>query len=133
MNIKKHYIYNDKFILHVLDLNQIHLATDEDKAHGIDFWAKLFKAKTWEDLKMLTTNNNTDNEMLEETCKTIFKLNSDTAVRYWCEAQEEGERIMLTYKNMLAEKDNELAEKERQLDALKAQVASLEAQLKQNE
>ncbi len=49
MNVKKHYIYNDKFTLNVLDLNQIELATDEDKAYQIDYWARLFKAKTWED------------------------------------------------------------------------------------
>ena len=90
LNVKKHYIYNDKFTLHVLDLNQIHQATKQDKAHG--------------------------------------------AVRYWCEAREEGERIMLTYKNMLAEKDselaeknNKLAEKDSELATLQAQVASLQA------
>ena len=90
LNVKKHYIYNDKFTLHVLDLNQIHQATKQDKAHG--------------------------------------------AVRYWCEAREEGERIMLTYKNMLARKDselaeknNKLAEKDSELATLQAQVASLQA------
>ncbi|MDE7201742.1 MAG: Rpn family recombination-promoting nuclease/putative transposase [Lachnospiraceae bacterium] len=31
MNVQKHYIYNDKFALNVLDLNQIKLVTDEDK------------------------------------------------------------------------------------------------------
>lgn len=49
MNVRKHYIYNDKFTLNVLDLNQINLATGEDKAYKIDFWARLFKAKTWEE------------------------------------------------------------------------------------
>ena len=48
MNVKKHYIYNDNFTLNVLDLSQIELATDEDKAYKMDYWAKLFKAKTWE-------------------------------------------------------------------------------------
>ena len=37
----------------MLDLNQIHLATEEDKVYRIGYWAKLFKAKTWEDLNML--------------------------------------------------------------------------------
>ena len=48
MNNNQHYIYNDNFTLNVLDLNQIELATEEDKAYKIDYWAKLFKAKTWE-------------------------------------------------------------------------------------
>lgn len=33
----------------MLDISQIELATDEDKAYKMDYWAKLFKAKTWED------------------------------------------------------------------------------------
>lgn len=47
MNLKYHYIFNDNFTLNVLDLNQIHLATEEDKAWGLDYWAKLFKSTTW--------------------------------------------------------------------------------------
>lgn len=46
MNIKKHYIYNYNFTLNVLDLNHIELATNEDKTYKINYWAKLFKAKT---------------------------------------------------------------------------------------
>jgi hypothetical protein len=33
----------------MLSLKQIGLATDEDKKYKIDTWAKLFKAKTWEE------------------------------------------------------------------------------------
>lgn len=129
MNVKKHYIYNDKFTLNVLDLNQIHLATDEDKAYGIDYWARLFKAKTWEDLKMLAEKDDT----LEETCETMYKLNQDTAIRYWCEAREDGERILRTYKTWLAEKDNELARKDSELAEKNARIAYLEAQLNQKQ
>lgn len=125
MNVKKHYIYNDNFTLNVLDLHQIHLATDEDKACQIDCWARLFKAKTWEDLKMLAEKNDT----FEETCETIFKLNQNDAVRYWCEAREDGERILRTYQRLLAEKDNELAEKNNALAEKEARIAYLESQL----
>lgn len=108
INIKKHYIYNDKFTLNVLDLTQIHLATEEDKAYKIDYWAKLFKAKTWEDLKMLAQNNS----VFEETCETVYKLNQDKEVRYLCEMREEGQRILRTYQNMLKARENALAEKD---------------------
>ena len=37
----------------MVDLTNISLATAEDKRYNIDKWAKLFKAKTWEDIKML--------------------------------------------------------------------------------
>lgn len=45
-NIKNNHIYSDNFILSVVDLSRIDLATEEDKAYGIDYWAALFKAKT---------------------------------------------------------------------------------------
>jgi len=41
------------FLLCVLSLNQIKLATDEDKKWHINEWARLFKATTWEKLKMI--------------------------------------------------------------------------------
>jgi len=33
----------------VLDLSRIDLATEEDKQYQLDYWAALFKAKTWEE------------------------------------------------------------------------------------
>ena len=112
MNVKKHYIYNDKFTLNVLDLNQIKLATDEDKKWKLDLWARLFKAKTWEDLKMLAQ----EDKIFNDAGETIFKFNQDEKVRYWCEAFEEQERFELSikqsYKKFLAEKDAIIAEKE---------------------
>ena len=38
-------------------MRRIDLATDEDKAYHIDAWARMFKAKSWEDLKMEATKN----------------------------------------------------------------------------
>lgn len=42
MNPKKHRIYSDNFHLSVLDLTQIELATEEDRAYRIDRLAALF-------------------------------------------------------------------------------------------
>lgn len=152
MNVQNHYIYNDKFTLNVLDLNQNHLATDEDKQWKLDYWARLFKSTTWEELKMLAQQNDT----FMETCETIFQKNQDRNVRYWCEAREEAERIARSVEreyqrerqqnlaalaemrntiqeqsNALAEKDNALAEKNNALAELRAQIATLMAQLNQ--
>lgn len=77
----------------MLDLNQIELATDENKAYRFDYWARLFKAKTWKDLKLLAQKD----EIFEETCDAVFTLNQDDKKRYWCEAHEEGKRIGRTY------------------------------------
>jgi hypothetical protein len=37
----------------VVDLTQIKLATTEDRTRHRDLWAAFFKAKSWEELKML--------------------------------------------------------------------------------
>ena len=52
MDIVQHRIYSSKFAVNVLDLSHIELATEEDKEWNLDFWAKLFKAKTWEEIKI---------------------------------------------------------------------------------
>lgn len=129
MNVKKHYIYNDNFTLNVLDLNQIHLATEEDKAYEIDYWAKLFKAKTWEDLKMLAQKN----DAFEETCETVYKLNQDENVRYLCEMREEGHRILRTYESLLKNRDAVLAENAATLAEKDAKLAEQKAELSEKD
>lgn len=73
MNVKNNTIYSDKFILSVVDLNYIHLATDEDKQYQIDYWASLFKTTTWEEIEMLAENN----PYMQEAFDTIYQLTSD--------------------------------------------------------
>ncbi len=54
--------------------------------------------------------------VFQETCETVFRLNQDKKVRYWCQAREEAERIARTtkqdYEKRLAKKDKALAEKD---------------------
>ena len=56
-NIRTQQTYSRKLSLNVLDLTQIDRATEEDKCFGIDRWAALFRATTWEELRMITKNN----------------------------------------------------------------------------
>ncbi len=146
MNVKKHYIYNDKFTLNVLELNQIELATDEDKKWKLDYWERLFQAKTWEELKMLAQQDT----VFMETCETIYQKNQDDVARLWCEASEEAARTARTIQKKhekalaerdavivkqetkleeqekrLTEKDNELAEQEKKLAGKDAELERL--------
>lgn len=57
LNEKNHHEYSDKFTLRVLDLTQIQIATEEDKIYYFDRWAKLFKATTWEEFKMIAADD----------------------------------------------------------------------------
>lgn len=76
--------YTSKFVLNVLDLTHIELATEEDKTYGIDAWARLFKARTWEDLKMIAKQNST----LQQASETLYTLNCDQTIRDMARARE---------------------------------------------
>ena len=88
MNVKNFNTYSSKFVLSVVDLTKVELATEEDRAFRIDYRAKIFKAKTWEDLKMLVK----DNEYLEEAANSLYVANADEIVRQQCRAREDAER-----------------------------------------
>ena len=87
MDMNKHRIYSDKFQVNVLELKQIELATEEDKEWNLDFWAKLFKARTWEELKMIAK----DNEYFTEASNTLCDLYADFNVRERCRDREDYE------------------------------------------
>ncbi len=84
-NAKDGYLYTDKFNILVVELSQTDLATAEDKSYGIDKWAKLFKATTWEEIKMLTKENPSMNSAAE----SIYLSNSDENIRELCRRRED--------------------------------------------
>ena len=134
MNVKNHRIYNDKFRLSVVDLTQIKLATEEDKAYEIDHWARLFKAKTWEDIKMLAEKN----EYLQEAAQSVYMANAEEIIRQKCLAREEAERHERTLKRDMKKllEENvavkaEYAAVKEENAALSARIAELEALLAQ--
>ena len=53
LNVKNYRPYSTLLNINVLYLSQIHLATEEDKTNNLVYWAKLFQASTWEDMKCL--------------------------------------------------------------------------------
>ena len=115
LNVRNYHLYSDKFVLSVLNLNRIDLATEEDKAYEIDYWARLFKARTWEELKELVK----DNEYLQEAADSIYKANADEIVRQQCRAREEAERRERTLEREIKLLSDEKA-------GLKEKVESLE-------
>ena len=105
MNIKNHDIFSDKFQLRVVELNQIHLATEEDKQYGLDYWAYLFKAKTWEELKTMATKN----EYLEETAKTLYTLSSDKLIQEACRRRDDYNKQTNYFVNKIDEQATTIA------------------------
>lgn len=73
LNLKTHKPYSDKLQINVLDLTQEKLATQEDIDSGLLYWAMLFKAKTWEEIKMLAK----ENEIFEDVAVSMARTLSD--------------------------------------------------------
>lgn len=86
-NVKNQQIFSDKLCISVVDLTQIELATEEDKKYGIDLWARILKATTWEEINMLAQNN----EYLQETACAVCELTEEEQIRQQCQAREDYE------------------------------------------
>lgn len=129
MNVRNHRIYNDKFKLSVVDLSKIELATEEDKAFQIDYWARLFKAKTWEEIKMLAEKN----EYLQEAAQSVYVANADELIRQKCRAREEAERHERTLKRNIKKLQEENSSLQEEISTLQKENSSKDAYIAQLE
>ena len=118
INVKKHYIYSDNFILSVVNLSQIDLATEEDKKYHIDYWVNLFRATTWEEIHMHAVKN----DYIKEAAETIFQLSADEQIRERCLARKEYYREIRTYKKIIAEKDSIIQQLSAELTELRGEA-----------
>lgn len=129
LNIKNHTVYSDKLRLSVLDLTQIALATEEDKRYHIDRWAALFKAATWEELKMYAQKD----EYIQEASSTIYQLSQDESVRLQCEAREDYYRRQRSVQLQMEEKDSRIEEQNQQLAQKDSRIEAQDRQLAQKD
>ena len=141
LDIVQHRIYSSKFAVNVLDLSHIELATEEDKSWSLDFWAKLFKTRTWEEMKMIAK----DNEYFTEASNTLCDLYADFNVRERCRDREDyeleqkylhdtiaqqGDKI-IQQESMLAQKDDMLAQKDGMLAQKDSELAQQAVELEE--
>ena len=134
-NKKTGHLYSSKFSIHVLDLTRIDLATAEDQNYEIDRWAKLFKAKTWEELRMIAKNN----PDLLQASKYLYTVNADEIIRQQARARADAEfwernknakikqleDTIIEQDNTIAENQKLLAEKDAELLRLQKELAKL--------
>ncbi len=118
-NVKNHRIYTDKIRLSVVELNHIELATEEDRLHKIDQWAKLFKAKTWEELKAMAATD----QYMESAADTMYELSADRMIREQCRRRAEYELYQKYQAEENARKDAVIAEQSAVIEDLKRQLA----------
>jgi hypothetical protein len=103
------------------------MATEEDEKHKIDTWAKLFKATTWEEIKMITSANPSMNSTAEE----IFAANSDFMIAEQCRVREDNIIHERRMKEALVEKDNKIEEQAKELKEQAELIAILQKQLEE--
>ena len=124
-NVKNHRIYTDKMWLSVVELNSIDLATEEDRRYHIDQWAKLFKAKTWEELKSMAIAN----QYMESAVSTIYELSVDESVQEQCRRWAEYEYYQKRKDEQIAELEQESADKDVVIANMGAEIADKTAEL----
>lgn len=124
INIKNYRKYSDNLTLNVLDLSHIELATEADRKYHIHKWAMLFKATTWEEIKMIAENN----EYLNEASKTMFRMSADELVRKRCRDREEYYQDLKNYERVIAEKDRRYKQAIAEIEQLRAEVERLKKQ-----
>ena len=134
------HIYSRDFSLRVLYLNHTDMATDSDKASGLDYWAEAFLATTWEELKALADKGDIFRKVAEE----MYTVNADVSQRSIAEAHRKYVETYTTLKNGFErEKKRADAEEHRaniaeqrandekqRADNAEARVRELEAMLK---
>lgn len=121
INMKNYQVYSDNLTLYVTDLSRIDLATEEDKQYHIDSWARLFKATTWEELKMTASKN----DALYAAAKALFYKSSDEEIRMRCLDREEYYADLRNYERTISEMTNDV-------ETYRKALLEKEQELKQN-
>ena len=125
-------VHTDRFNLLVISLNQIELATSEDTTNNVDAWAKLFKSKTWEELKMVAK----DNDYMTSAVQTVYLSNEDKVIAKIARERDEFLRSEAYRNNLLkeqsaiiAEQNSTIAEQNSTIAELNDTIAKLQAEI----
>lgn len=127
MEEKDHKIYSDKLQIVVLQLNQINLATEEDKVHNIHRWARFFKATTWEELHMLAK----EDAIFHEAATTIQQITAEEIHRENLRCREKYLLSMRTRDFIEAQQKNTIALQAEEISQLKEQISQQSVQISQ--
>lgn len=126
-NVKKHTDYSSKFSIRVLLLNHLENATEEEKAdpNGLYFWAKLFRAKSWEELRMIAENN----PRMESFVGTVRKLTEEEKVAQACEARRRYTQDVATYEYEIRTRQQMLEDTQGKLEDTQGKLEDTQGKL----
>jgi predicted transposase/invertase (TIGR01784 family) len=115
-------LYSSKFLISVVDLTQINLATEEDIQAHRDLWASFFKATRWEELKMLAQQDID----IAKAVTMVHKLFEDKEFRQQYEAHEDRIRQQLDHDYWY---DTEIKKRDAALADMSASIADKDAEI----
>lgn len=125
MNVKTHKIYSDKFQLYVLCLPKAEEPVDDDRLFHTDIWAKFFKARTWEDIKILAEKD----KGVASAVETVYELEADDMIRQKALAREDYLRRQRTQVRKLARLEGQLSCAEKQLNTTQKKLNTTQEKL----
>ena len=125
LNVNNFQKYTDKFTLSVLSLSCIDKATAEDKASHLDEWAAMYKARKWEELRMLAQKN----PDIDNAVTTMFTLSNEKIVKEQMRAREDYYRLQRSYDRLIKDQEKELAENEKELTVQRKELADSKKEL----
>lgn len=88
-----------------VNLTRIDLATEEDHLYCVTDWGRLFKATSWEELKMLAQ----ENPSMDYTISSIYQLAEDEKIRHQMYRREENE---ILHRQMIENEEKAMAKAE---------------------
>ncbi len=115
------HVFTGNFSIHVLDLSQLDNVPEEQPSSEIFTWARLFRATTWEEIKMLAE----ENKAIQEVSEHLHILTKDEKIRLQCEGREMYERDMASARGdgkRIINRLNQLLLDDDRLDDLKRAV-----------
>ena len=124
LNVKNHKVFSDKLCLREVDLTHIELATEEDKAWKIDYWARLFTATTWEDVKMIAEKD----IHMKAAAEEMYVLSADELIQQRCRARDDYMKNENTRNKLMKELTEENTQLKNEIELLKKQLAEAHSQ-----
>ena len=92
---------------------------------SLSFRASLFKARAWEELHILSQNN----EYLKEASETVYHLTQEEKVHLQCQAREDYYRRMKGLQEKFEHYKAEKIQSDDEITGLKQQIAALKKEL----
>ena len=128
-NTRYHYPYSTILSLYVLNLNHTELATEDDIRNGLVYWARIFQAKDWEELRAIAK----EYQAAREVATVMYAVNKDVSERTYFEAHRKYIESKVTTENALARAKKEIEEKDKILAEKDKIIAELQQKIKEIE